>query len=257
MKISINTDWPDRKNNSTHLIIKEMKREGVFTEEEADIVLNIDSIHNIGLKKGKKLTLYWETDDFIKKGSNTEYYDQSDIVYTVSKWYLPYYPDHAKPLRMACDPDIHKEVKINKIFDYVFVGSIEPLPTYENRIILLDQYLRSDARMAIMYGSKADYARNMSMGKVIMNILPRLGDDFCLNTKCFEIMATGCLMINYHPILDEVATENVHYVGLEKFGNITDEEIYDIKTASRKHMVENHTWNHRVKEIIKDCRERL
>src|SRR3990167_9793504 len=141
MKIAVNTDRPEVHAQSW--VIKELKKQGLYTENpNAEIVWNVDSIYHVGLKRGSRLTIYWELDDYMDPGHNPQWYDV-DLLYTVHEEYLNYYPKNTKILRVACDPDFHKEQNIPKFCDYIFVGSIEFLEVYFNRIVILDKLLRS------------------------------------------------------------------------------------------------------------------
>jgi hypothetical protein len=253
MKISVNSD-----RTNCHVawhVITELKKRGLYGENN-EIVLNIDSIHRIGFRKGTKLTLYWEVDDFMILGGNTDWYAQSDLLYVVHPEYKYYYPEKAQILRMACNPDIHKEIPIKKDFDYVFVGSIEPLQVYKDRVILLDKLMRTGASMMITYGKQEEYAKLMSRGKIILNILPKTAKgDVGINARVYESMAAGCTMVNSHPFLERIFKKNIHYLALERFNNITDEEIERVKLAGREEVLSKHTWVHRVDKILEDIKK--
>lgn len=252
-QIYVNTDRPNIHNQLN--VINFLKKMGLYSDNpEADIVWNIDSIYNVGLKRGKKLTIYWEVDDYMNPGSNYNrgWYDV-DLLYIVHEEYKGYYPDKAKILRVAADPDFHREHPIQKFCDYIFVGSIEFLEVYFNRIVILDHLLRTGADMFITYGTHEKYPYLMSLGRVILDVIPKSkSGNACLHGRIYEAMATGCLMIDYHPMLDRIATKDVHYVTYEKFGKITPEEIDRIKKASREHILKNHTFKHRIDQVLKD-----
>ncbi len=250
MKIHVNCDKP---THAALWIIKTLKKKGLYTENpNAEIIWNIDSIHNIGLKRGTKLTVYWEIDDFMNPGSNPQNYGV-DLLYISHEENLISYPKGTKVLMCAADPDFHKEQPTEKICDYIFVGSIEPLPVYSNRLYVLDKFLRSGASMFITYGSLDNYPRLMSQGKVILNILPHVNGRTGINQRVFEAMSTGCLMVDdYHSL---IGVKDVHYTTLDRFGKITDDEIESIKKASRELIVSKHTWGHRVDQVVKDIKK--
>lgn len=257
-KFAYHTDWPERLQTHQMVIDKFVKHGAELVPvEDADVVLNVDSIHNTGFKKGKKLTLYWEVDDYLMLGKNTQYYEQADITYIVSHRYLPFYPAGTKVCQMGADPDFHKEDKTVEKFDYIFIGSLELLPCYEQRHVVLDKLMRAGHQIFHTYGTQKDYPKNMSRGKVILNVLPYYNGYACPNTKVFEAMAIGCLMINYDPVLDDMGEINKHYLPLSEFGKVSDEQIEAVKKASREHVINNHTWEHRALQMIKDINEHL
>lgn len=257
IKLAINSDKIDLVNCPIQRTIVKM---GIYEPdlENADYVLNIDSIHHVGMKKGKKLTIYWELDDYMTAGNNKPLYDQADLLYIVHPEYRMFYPTKTKILPVAADPDFHKEHPVQKLCDYIFVGSMEFLEVYFNRIITLDRCLRSGADMFITYGTKTKYPYLMSLGRVILDVIPKHASGrVCMHAKIYEAMATGCLMVDYHPYMDRIATLNVHYLSFDKFGKATVEEIERIKKASRELIISRHTWKHRINRIISDIHDLL
>ena len=280
MKISVNTDsgvpnFTDKEGSIAFLekfrvgphypFVRELMKRGIYTDilEEADVVVNIDSIYNAGIKKGKKLTIYWEVDEFMMCGKNPQFYDQADIIYINMSEYLSYYPPGTKVLKMAVDPEEIREYPVVKDFDYVFIGSIEPLPVYRERLLLLDKILKLSMhigkKVLVSHGLGEEYPKLLSRGKVILDFLPMVPEsgNVCIHQKLYEAMAVGCVMMNHHPFLDKLFQKDVHYVTLDKFGLITDEEIQRVKEASRKLILEKHTWKHRVDQLLEDIYEKL
>jgi len=250
MKITVNTDWFDRA--FTPLIVNELKRRDLYGED-GDIVFNIDSIHNKGIRIGKRLTIYWEIEDYRLLTSNKEFYEKADILYIGHKKYLPYYPAGTKVMYLACNPDYHKAVKTDKLFDVVFVGGLEYLITYLDRITILHDLQLKGTNMAILYGKKDEYVKLNSMGKMILNILPKtLQGNAQINARVYEAMAMGCLVCNYDPVLDEIITPNIHYITHDKIDITTDEQIERIKKTSREYVINNHTWSHRIDQLLGD-----
>lgn len=282
LKIAVNTDTFTKSNiffekekvvetlmgqrvGAHPYIIKELIKRDMYTQDvnNADVVWNIDSIHDVGIKKGKRLTIYWELDDFMIHGKNPQFYSEADILYVNMPEYIYHYPERTKILRVACDPDIHREAEVLKDFDYSFIGSIEPLPVYMNRIAILDKLLKKSVhlkqKILISHGGGQEYVNLMSRGKIILDIMPiePQSGNVCLHMRLYESMAVGCLMVLYHPFLDKLFQKDVHYVTLDKFGLMSDEEIEKVKVASRKLMIEKHTWSHRVEQVLQDIYEHL
>lgn len=243
-------------------IAQELDKRGLYTQDldNADIVWNIDSIHTKGIKKGRVLTIYWEVDEFMICGRNTQFYSQADLNYINMSEYLPYYPPGTRCLRMAVNPDEMKEYPVIKDFDYSFIGSIEPLPVYRERLLLLDKVLKKSMRIGqkvlVSHGLGEEFPRLMSRGKIILDFLPIVPEtgNICIHQRLYESMAVGCVMLNYHPFLDRLFQKDVHYVTFDRFGSMTDEQIHTIKENSRKLIVEKHTWKHRVDQVLNDIK---
>jgi hypothetical protein len=270
MKIAINTDslFVSDKVQTVgphSYVISELESRGLYTSnyDVADVVWNIDSIHHVGMKKGKKLTLYWEADEFMICGKNKQFYEQADINYINMSEYINFYPPGTKCLRMAVNPEIMKEYPVPKDFDYTFIGSIEPLPVYSQRLYLLDKCLKHSMKIGqkilVSHGLGLEFPKLMSRGKVILDFLPLVPEtgNICIHQRLYESMAVGCVMVNYHPFLDRLFKKDVHYVTFDKFGTITDEEIQRVKENARKLIVEKHTWKHRVDQVLNDINEKL
>lgn len=253
IKITVHTDRP---NEAYHwIIIDKLKKRNLYSED-GEIVFNIDSIHNSGFRKGKKLTIYWEIEDYRYQGMNKQYYEDSDILYIGHKAHKEFYPSKSKVMYLACDPERHKEVKADKLYDIVFVGTVEFLPTYIDRITILHDLQLRRLNMAILYGKQSEYMKHLCSGRLALNVLPRtVNDKVQINAKVYEIMATTCLVQNYNPILDELFAPNVHYVPLEKIEIVTNAEIERIKKTSRQYMIDSHTWDHRIDQLVKDIYE--
>lgn len=232
----------------TPFVIQELQKRGYDPfVSEADLVINIDSIHNTGIRKGKKRTIYIENDSYIYQGSNYQYYDAVDRVYISQKNVLDRYPIHTKVVYGAFDPDWHKNVDVSKTTEYIFIGSTAPIPVYENRNKILNEL-----NITPIYGARDEYPKLLSSGKIILNILPRVGHVACLNLKLYEAMATGCLMTDYDSVLDEIAIKDIHYLTLDKYKKTTDEEIARIAKASREHVLKHYTYAHYITNILED-----
>ena len=158
MKITINTDWID--GAYTFHIVNEIKKRNLLGNDN-EIVFNIDSIHNKGIKKGKRLTIYWEIEDYRFLGSNQDFYKDCGLLYIGHKRYLPYYPAGTKVMYLACDPDYHKEVKIDKLFNLVFVGGVEKIPFSNSHFLLAFWFCNSE--ISGLWGIGPDFCKTKSL----------------------------------------------------------------------------------------------
>lgn len=253
MKIYINTDV--EHYGLPRFIVKYIDRLGLreMNDDNPEIVFNIDSIDTKGFKKGKKCTLYLTGDEYLQKVNQTQRYADSDILYTVQKSYLKYYPSKAKVLSMGIDPELHYPRNVKKEYDYVFVGKTRGNEVYDHRNNILEELKRSKYKMLITEGDMESYCDLMSSGRIILNIMPRKGLDVCTNFRILEGMAMGCVMTDYHKDLDDWGIiPNIHYLTLDRFGDISDEEISCIHEAGRKYVLEHFSYIDTVNRIVKD-----
>jgi hypothetical protein len=254
-KFCINTD--DEHYGPPRYFVSVLERLGLRDDSNEDIVLNIDSIHHKSIKKGNKCTIYIESDEFLHQGSNKEYYDNTDLFYIYDKKYLPFYPPKTKLLKSGVDAEYHYPRDVKKEYDYVFVGRYENNPVYGNREFILKELQKSKFKILVTEGTTETYCDLMSSGKIILNIVPRRGDDACVNMRVFEGMAIGTLMSNDSKLLKNFGfIKNVHYLPIERFGeDFSDEELKRIHKAGSEFVLKNYTYQGAVKQIIKDVEE--
>ena len=130
MKIAIHSDRPDL-HNSGSLIIAAMQMPDIeiVSPARAELVINVDSIHNVGLKRGP-ITAYYEVDDYLHLAKNKEFYDV-DLLYITTKSLLPIYPEGARWLPPAMEPTIHLNWPIfEQTYDLVFIGALDGNDAY-------------------------------------------------------------------------------------------------------------------------------
>lgn len=245
----------------TNHIIPEFKALGVWTDspKEADVVINKDPAVGVWTW-GKKLTVFWEIDEFLNIGK--KHYDHIDMSkvglhYITHKTYQKHRPNsQVLPMAVRLE-DIQSA---GHIFDYVHVGRIEDSPVYRNRLNKLIELHQQGQHFAILStNSYEDYMTKLSNGMFIVDILPFNPDNglSCLHVRVFEAMATGCLMVEEDPILDELFVKGKHYLPLSEFGKATVKQYEDVSLASFNEIKEKHTWKHRAEQMLKDIQERL
>ncbi|MEK6860807.1 MAG: hypothetical protein AABY07_02440, partial [Nanoarchaeota archaeon] len=211
MKINIHSDRKDL-HLAASLYIAAMQISGiaVVPAKEADLVINVDSIHNSGLVRGKK-TAYYESDDNLHQGKNTQYYDV-DLLYIVTKANLPLYPTGTKWLPAAMEPTIHYHWSFPESHDFVFIGQYNN-PSYEFRKQIIEA-LSGKFDGILTHCQSQDYPKFLSQAKVRLNVNPQIEDKPPLIiTRFYESMGIGFTMNDYHSTMDDIATEGKHYVG--------------------------------------------
>jgi len=258
-KLNINSDIPTMHvAGSLMWAAMQMDDVALVSPKDADLVLNVDSIHNCGLVRGRK-TAYWEIDDYLHLGRNKDYY-KVDYLYVTSKNVLPFYPTYAQWLPQAMEPLFHKKWDIfPETYDLVFIGATSGNDAYNFRKEVLER-LDNEFNMLWTTCQPQDYAKKLSQGKVLVNVMPVTDNEPFINVRFLESMGIGCLLNNYHSALDDLAVEGRDYLGFKDI----DEAINKIKyilsheearqrmiNSARENVVKNHTWVHRLEEIIK------
>ena len=93
-------------------------------------------------------------------------------------------------LPLACDQDIHKELKLDRIYDIGFVGHLGAAKS--KRSILLEKlsrkYKMNDFKSSVPFSKISEV---YSQSKIAVNIAAK-GD---LNMRVFEVMAAGTLLL--------------------------------------------------------------
>ena len=256
MKIYINTDVENYAY--ARFFTKYIGKMGLRDGENNGIVFNIDSISNKGFIKGSRCTVYIEGDEFTNKGQNVERYAQSDLFYITQKNYLKYYPSKTKLIRLGVDTEWHYPRDVKKEYDYVFVGRTGGNPVYDHRKEVLEELQKSKYKILVTGGTNETYCDLSCSGRIILSINPRIGDDVCANLRTLEAMAMGCVMTDYDKSLDDWGIiPNVHYLPLDRFGDISDEEIARIHKTGREYVIKNFSWEEATKTIVNDIKEVL
>jgi hypothetical protein len=233
-----------------HMVLRQGKDH--YIDINFDLYIGFDPIM---ARKQASRNFYWEVDSTRRQFK--EPIGEYDLLFLAGKDFN-HYPEGAKWLPMAADPEIHRNMGEPE-YDLVNIGLMGGgggCYGYEERQRLFDiahdngftLYKNND-----MYGD--DYSREMSKGKLILN-RPGLTD---LNMRFFESMAIGCMF--WYPIGDycEVATPYIHYVPfrndeefLENLNKYTKDETArkQIIKNARELVLAKHTYKHRALEIL-------
>jgi spore maturation protein CgeB len=184
-------------------------------------------------------------------------YDASVLFYTQPGWGKHFEEkmgrNRVKCVTYACDPEVHKAVKLPYVYDVGFIGELHDVHgERQAQLSYLDENF-------ICYISDStptqEIARELSKCKVLFNQI-RYEE---INIRFFEAMALGIQVVSYSPALHLFAEEGKHYLSYktieeasELIQMLLDNDTLreEMKAASIKHALENHTYDHRIKEMM-------
>jgi spore maturation protein CgeB len=179
-----------------------------------------------------------------------------DRVYIAQKPFLEFYPkEKTSYLPLACDPEKHcRRLSESRFYDIGFIGN----DTYPPRRQLLE-VLNVGFNLLWTTAPPGDpYARLLSQCDLTFN----RSLDRDVNMRFFEAIASGrMLLTDYLPAQDEIAVNGVHYVSYSGARDLVQKASYylanndereRIALAGARHMVENHTYTHRLLKIFND-----
>lgn len=232
-----------------------------------DFVLNIEPCDEI-IHYPNIPTVYVEYDSFRHQGREKERYDQSDIVLIGSNprdiSSFPYPREKTYWLPFAADPEYHKPLLEKKEYDIVFVGRLDGDEHYGERHRVLDVLDKHFNLLKTKTEWGLPYSKALSKGKIIFNC----SASHDINMRFFEGMAVGTLLTNYIPNLWQAASPYKHFIPYYPSDDDSDllwkvEYLLNHKTERRKMakesrdwVINNHTYKHRAKLIIKLIQER-
>ena len=259
MNISIHSDRLDTHvAASLYVAATQIPGLHLVCPNEADLVINMDSVHSSGMVRGEK-TAYYELDDNLHQGKNKTLYDV-DLLYIVTKANLPLYPTGTKWLPVAMEPTIHYHWPFGESHDFVFIGQYNN-PSYEFRRRVVEGLAKKFDGI-LTHCQAQDYPKFLSQAKVRLNVNPRIGDNPPLIiTRFYESMGIGFTMNDYHESMDDIATEGKHYVGFStpedaiekmRFYLNHEEKRNEIGKEGKRFMLREHTWKHRLLSILED-----
>lgn len=253
MKVYINTT--NENYGLPRFFVKYLEKYGLVDRTNKYIVLNLDTIST--LEKGSRCTVYIEADNFLKQGCFPDRYEQSDLFYIPSLNHASNYPKKTRYLPLGIDPEIHYPRPVEKKYTYVFVGRYTNDQVYSHRKEVLEQLQEKEKSLLVTEGTQETYCDVMCSGKIMLNILPKRGEDVCVNMRMAEAMAMGVLMNDYHPNIDKYGfIKNVHYLPLDRFGeDFSDEELQSIHEAGRAYVLKHYNVQDSVNKLIHDIEE--
>lgn len=162
-------------------------------------------------------------------------------------------------LTYAADPEFHIPKSVEKKYDVGFIGR----PYYKDR---------EDCLKVIEGGWGGSFYNSyetpgievpdrLNECKILFN---HTRPEIDVNLRFFEAMALGCQVMLRNKVLDQFATDGVHYVSYGSPEELVDvikillsKDDLRLKIAdnARKHFLKHHTYKHRAKSIINHLTE--
>lgn len=197
---------------------------------------------------------HWAFDNYRINGTIGE--GASHLFYTQPGW-GKYFADKmgknkVKLLTYAVDEDIYPLVESKKIYDVGFIGNVNENDGREEYLDLLNANFKAFISTDT---PTRDIAKELSKCKVVFNQI-RFEE---INIRFFEALACGAQVVSYSPALHMFAEEGKHYLtyktpeeAVEKITYLlnNDKIRETMAIEARKHVLANHTYKHRVKEIV-------
>jgi spore maturation protein CgeB len=215
-------------------------------------------------QNGKDPVVYWPTDTHVS-GPSYDYRlslaRKSDIVFSAQKSALPQFErDGVKAIFLPCgvEPQAYPRYELaSQHYDVCFVGYIN----CKERVLALDRLFREFPNFFFGQRTFENAARIYADSRVSFNIA--LNDD--VNMRNFEVLgAGGFLLTKRVAALEELLEDGVHCVMWDTLDDAMakakyyiehEDERKKIAEAGYKHVIANHTIDHRVDVILNEIKK--
>jgi glycosyltransferase involved in cell wall biosynthesis/tetratricopeptide (TPR) repeat protein len=164
-------------------------------------------------------------------------------------------------LPLACDPEIHGRVDVDKEFDVGFVGTIS---STQNRRNALLKKLQNKFDLNCQRKFMDEMAEHYCKSRIVFN--NAINND--LNMRVFEALCSGSLLVTDSALgsgLDEFFDDKEHLViyNDEKLEEVVSHYLNNkaererISAKGRKEVLARHTYGHRIDQMIQLLNERI
>ncbi len=163
----------------------------------------------------------------------------------------------------ACNPRIHRNLRLKRTTKLGFIGNL-------NDTIFRNNYCKNDFLNYLKEGpyklehKMAVYGKDYTIEQNKIQVMFDRPITYNIGTRLFESSAAGCVplwaKVGYPNGIEELMEENVHYVSyndtLEDVDRVLDllfnnpSQIDKLSKAAEKHVLNNHTYAHRVRDIL-------
>ena len=161
-------------------------------------------------------------------------------------------------LPFACEPAIHKDLHLERIYDVGFVGHVHNRSQRERVRLLRELSKRYRMNEFQKPASPEEMARIYNQSKIVINIPHRPG---CFNMRVYEGLACGALMLTpelahgqreLFPNGTHLATyssETDLFAQIDYFLHHETERV-QIARSGQKEVLAKHTYRHRAEQIL-------
>ena len=229
-----------------------------------DAIIEIDTFgqyHITGLNKIQIPSCLWAADvyRFDKRKFQKWIANDFNYIFVSQKKFIDAFGTKKTSwLPYSCDPEIHRNFNLEKIYDIVFVGNTEP-KLYKERVRLLE-LLKTKFNVQIFSNVyEQEMAKIFSRAKIVFN----KSCDGELNLRVFETLSCGSLLLTdkleSEPGLEELFSDGKHLVLYRNETELLDRCAYflehtdereQIAAAGQKEVHLKHTYDHRAEKII-------
>ena len=247
----VDTDF--RKDR--HLLAHLLKQEAHLT-----LVLKGEGIPSELVRQIPGVAVLWYPDDLLATQHGPRHIAYNghafDLVFGFARYdlgeYARYGVARAKWLPLACDPHLHRNLDLPKVHDVCFVGNV-----YPNRAALLERLgQRFDLHVARAFTE--EMVRIYNQSRIVLNLGIGKGG---IQQRVFEALGCGSfLLTNELPPEDRLFEDRVHLVyynddnieDLIEYYLAHEEEREDIARQGRDEVIRNHTFVHRIEQMLGD-----
>ena len=234
-----------------------------LAKREFDLYVLIDDGLRYQLPEGLGPTAYWAIDTHVDLAWSVERARRCNLVFAAQKngaeWLRLTGVEQARWLPLACDPDLHRPHAVPKQWDWAFIGNMFPGRRQE----VIERLARRFDKHFVGQLYFDALARGWSAAKVGVNA--SLVDD--VNMRVFEVLGCGTMLLT-NDVGEigqaELFEDGVHLVTYQTVEDAEEklayyleheEERARIAAAGRALVVAQHTYLHRMREILAAANE--
>jgi GT2 family glycosyltransferase/Flp pilus assembly protein TadD/2-polyprenyl-3-methyl-5-hydroxy-6-metoxy-1,4-benzoquinol methylase len=223
-----------------------------------DLYLRIDDDLEVVLPSGLHPAFLWAIDTHRNLPRLRQQARDYDLVFSAQKQGVAQLQetgiDPCEWLPLACDPDIHRRMDVERSYDVGFVGHIFSGPRQQ----LLEEVMRRFPRSFVGQLPHTEMAEVYSRAKIVVNC--SLAND--LNMRVFEALSCGALLVTDRLRdngQEDLFRDRVHLVeyqaveeALELIGYYLkhEEERRQIAEAGHQEALARHTYEHRMVRVL-------
>ncbi len=234
------------------------RQEALISGLTFDYLLRVDDDFDFGLPPGAPPSAFWVIDTHTNFDRRLQQARSFDLVFAAQK-------EGAERLRregiencewlpLACDPEVHRRLDVEKELDVAFVGGMHPGPRQE----LLSAVQRCCPKSFVGQVRHTEMCQVYSRARIVINCC--LNND--LNMRVFEALSCGALLITNRLEgngQEELFSDRVHlvqYDTIDEALSLIDyylrhpEEAEQIAEMGHREAVAKHTYRHRMERVL-------